>query len=415
VHSFHHSGEAESFRRQSAAGHLGGTSYAAALRASGVAWPFAASLLGRLPMGAVGLVFILRTEQLTGSYAAGGLAAGVYALALGVTAPMLGRVIDRRGQTAVLLGGAIVQAAALVAFALLPDGTGSGPILALAVLAGAAQPPLGSSLRTLWSELHDPAVRHTVFAMDSAVLEAVYIAGPVMIVAGIGGTVSIPAAALVCAVFGLTGTLAFALTRSSRAWRPPAARAAGRAGALGATGIRTLLGALCLVGASIATVEVAVPALCERAGADGATGLVLGVWGLGSLIGGVIAGRRAAAKDAGVRFAWLLAALALGTLPLALASDVAGLAALIFVAGIAIAPSLAAAQGLAGLLAPAGTVTEAYTWLGTGISAGIALGGAAGGAIVESAGPSTAFVVAAVAVAGAAAVAAAGRSTLRPA
>ena len=43
-----------------------------ALRASGAAAPFAASLIGRLPMGAIGLVFILRTHEITGSFAAGG-------------------------------------------------------------------------------------------------------------------------------------------------------------------------------------------------------------------------------------------------------------------------------------------------------------------------------------------------------
>ena len=40
-----------------------------ALRGSGAAAPFVASLIGRLPMGAVGLVFILRTNEITGSFA----------------------------------------------------------------------------------------------------------------------------------------------------------------------------------------------------------------------------------------------------------------------------------------------------------------------------------------------------------
>ena len=43
--------------------------------------------------------------------------------------------------------------------------------------------------------------------------------------------------------------------------------------------------------------------------------------------------------------------------------------ALIFFAGISIAPALAAVQSLAGQLAKVGTVTEAYTWLGTGMGA----------------------------------------------
>ena len=91
----------------------------------------------------------------------------------------------------------------------------------------------------------------------------------------------------------------------------------------------------------------------------------------------------------------LLAALAGGTLPLVLAADVVSLGALIFLAGIAIAPALAAVHSLAGRLAVHGTVTEAYTWLGTGMGAGIAAGAALGGAVVEGAGTHTAFALAA--------------------
>jgi Major Facilitator Superfamily len=387
-------------------------SFGAVLRAPGVAGPFAASLLGRLPMGAVGLVFILRTRELTGSYAVGGLAAGVYALFNGISAPALGRLIDARGQTGVLLGGALVNAGALAAFAALPAGTGSGPLLALAATTGAAQPPLGSCLRALWSDMvGDPAVRHAVYAMESAVLEGVYIAGPVLIVGGIGA-LSIQAAVGACAVFGLAGTLVFALTSASRTWRPTGTRPPGRAGALAHRGMLALLGILALVGLSFAIIEVAVPALCEREGSARAAGLVLGLWGLGSLVGGVLYGRSAAPADPAARFAWLLAALAVGTVPLVLASGIASLAGLMFVAGLAIAPSLAAAMGLVGELAPSGTVTEAFTWLGTAIGVGFAAGGALGGAVVQGSGAPAGFAAAAVAVAGAAAMAHSGRAAL---
>ena len=117
---------------------------------------------------------------------------------------------------------------------------------------------------------------------------------------------------------------------------------------------------------------------------------MFGLWGLGSLIGGAVASRLGAGPDPGRRVIVLLAALAGGTLPLVFASGVASLAALIFLAGISIAPALAAVHSLAGRLAVRGTVTEAYTWLGTGMGAGIAVGAALGGAVVEGAEP-TAF------------------------
>src|SRR6478609_1612903 len=109
-----------------------------ALRDSGAAAPFVASLIGRLPMGAVGLVFILRTNEITGSFVLGGLATVVYALSIGLLAPVVGRLIDVRSQTKVLLGTGLVYATALSAFAALPDDASVAAIVALAALTGAS-------------------------------------------------------------------------------------------------------------------------------------------------------------------------------------------------------------------------------------------------------------------------------------
>ena len=138
-------------------------------------------------MGAIGLVFILRTHEITGSFAAGGAATAAYALSLGLVAPGLGRLIDLKGQTLVLLGAALLQAAALFGFAALPGDAALPLIIALAALTGASQPPLGATVRSLWSRDLDEDTRHVLFTGESAVLEGIYIAGPVLIVAGIGG------------------------------------------------------------------------------------------------------------------------------------------------------------------------------------------------------------------------------------
>lgn len=388
--------------------------FVTALRRSGAAAPFVASLIGRLPMGAIGLVFILRTHEITGSFAAGGVATAAYALSLGLVGPGVGRLIDLKGQTLVLLGAGALQAGALVAFAALPGDAALLLIIALAALTGASQPPLGATVRSLWSRNLDDETRHVLFTGESAVLEGIYIAGPVLIVAGIGGLVSIPAAAAACGAFSLIGTVMFVLTPASRAWRPERDRARGLAGALASPGVRTLLATMGVLGVGIGVIEVAVPALCERADAPSATGFVFGLWGLGSLIGGAVASRLQAGPDPGRRVIVLLAALAGGTLPLVLAADVVSLGVLIFLAGIAIAPALAAVHSLAGRLAERGTVTEAYTWLSTGMGAGIAAGAALGGAVVEGADTHTAFALAAAALGMAAAVAATRRRSLRP-
>ena len=185
----------------------------------------------------------------------------------------------------------------------------------------------------------------------------------------------------------------FAATAASRAWQPEPDRVGGLAGALTSPGVRTLLATMTVVGAGVGMIEVAVPALCEAAGRPSATGFVLGVWGFGSLVGGVVASRLSAGEDPGGRVIVLLGALAAGTAPLVLASGVVTLGALMFVAGVAIAPALAAVHSLTGQLAVRGTVTEAYTWLGTGMGAGIAIGAGVGGVVVEGAGTGEAFLL----------------------
>src|SRR4051812_49654902 len=87
----------------------------AVLRTPGVAPLFFASCVARLPMGALGLILVLHTQELTGSYARGGVVAGVYTLALAISNPLLARVADRRGQTVVLSAGAPIAARAMLA------------------------------------------------------------------------------------------------------------------------------------------------------------------------------------------------------------------------------------------------------------------------------------------------------------
>jgi predicted MFS family arabinose efflux permease len=382
----------------------------AVLRIPGSARLFAASMVARTPTTALGLVFVLRTRQLTGSFADAGLAAGLYALAAAVSAPALGRAADRRGPPAVLVPAALLSALGLVAFAALPAGVPLAAVLACAGVTGVAVPPVGPCLRALWpGVLGDRALSHAAFALESAVLEVTYIAGPVLIAGAIGAW-STAAAALASAALLLAGTLVFAAVRPVREWRS-GARAA-RSGPLRAPGVRTLAVVFALVGIAFGAVEVGVPATADAAGRAHAAGLLLGVWGLGSLLGGLAAARACPPADRARRLCALLALLAAGHLLLAVPAGLLGLAALLLLAGATIAPTFGIANGLVDGVAPPGAVTEAFTWLSTGIAAGVAAGSALGGALADDVGAGAAFALAAAASAAAAAYATARRPRL---
>jgi MFS family permease len=377
---------------------------------------FATSILARVPLAAIGVVVILRTRELTGSYAAGGVAAAVGALATGLSQPLLARLVDRIGQARVLLPGAVVAAAGLTAFALLPAGVPLAAILATTLLAGIATPPLGAATRTLLpAVMPDPARLRAAYALESSALEITYVVGP-LVLAGALATWSTAAAALACAVLLLGGTVAFLATPASRAWRPAAVPPTGHGwlGALRSPGVRTLFVLLALMGLTFGAIEVGVPAAAEHAGHRGAAGPLLSVWGLGSMLGGLLAMRlhRPAAPVA--RLTVTMCALAAGHLVLApAAGEPLLLGGLLLLAGLSIAPSFAAAFGLTDGLAPPGAVTEAFAWLGTGVAAGLAAGGALGGWAVEARGAEGALGVAGLAGVAAVAVIATRRGTLR--
>ena len=113
---------------------------------------------------------------------------------------------------------------AFVVFALLKPGASLAAILPCAIVSGAAMPPVGACLRTLWPDLlGDPAKVHAAFALESALLETTYIAGPVLIAGAIGAW-STAASAVACAVLLSCG-------RSGLRDRVrPRARGAGRRG-----------------------------------------------------------------------------------------------------------------------------------------------------------------------------------------
>ena len=100
----------------------------------------------------------------------------------------------------------------------------------------------------------------------------------------------------------------------------------------------------------------------------------------------------------------LLVVLAVGHALLALPVGLYVLAALLLLAGGAIAPSFGLAYGLVDTAAPEGTVTEAFTWLTTGIAAGLAGGSALAGVLAEGPGAGAGFVLAAVGARGRGAV-----------
>jgi len=345
------------------------------------------SVIARLPLAMLGIALLLHAKHLTGSFAAAGLVAGAFAVATGAGGPVLGRLVDRIGQTRVLVPSVTATAALLGVAAALPHGAPLGLVVALAAGVGLTTPPLGACVRALIpGTARDTRVAYSI---DATAVEFTWVAGPPL--ALVAGTVWSTGGALVVAgAVMLVGTLAFAVQPASRAWRPAAATTRPRGGSLGSPGLRTLVFVLLAVGTLFGSVEVAVPATSEAL-----SGPLMGVWGLGSLIGGIVATRRGGGAATPAGLALVLLFLAAGHLALVAATgSIAVLAVALFVAGMGIAPTFASVYAMVDRVAQAGTVTEAFAWLTTAVAVGTAAGAAVSGALVERFGPGASFVLA---------------------
>jgi MFS family permease len=355
----------------------------------------AVSIVARLPLASLSIALLVHAEHLTGSFAAAGLVTAAYATALGLGGPLLGKLVDTRGQTGVLLASASAAAALLLAVALLPAGTPLGALLALAAGIGAATPPVGACLRAILPSLiEDRGALRAAYAVEASAVELTWVFGPPLALAA-GAVWSTGAALGAGGLVVFAATVAFAAEPASRRVRP--ARAASRPrGAVWTPAMRTLVLVMASVGVLFGAVEVAVTAAAETLSGPAAAAPLLGLWGAGSLAGGIVAARRGTATPGPAALALVLALLTAGHLALiAVAGSLVGIAAVLLVAGAAIAPTFATVHTLVDEAAPAHSVTEAFAWLATAAAVGAALGAPAAGAAVEHAGSAAAFAFAA--------------------
>jgi MFS family permease len=354
-----------------------------------------ASLVAAIPSGAIGVLLILHVKHLGGSYALAGLTAGGYTVGAALTGPAVGRLVDRHHAVPVLAGCMILTAAAVSGLALLTADSAHVLFVMLAIAGGLTHPPVGAVTRTLLpTVVADHDTLHAAYALESSALELSYIVGPALI-GGLIASQSTRTALFVDAGVLVLGTLWFMSLPAPRRWRPAAAvtgaeRHSSR-GALASPSLRLLLLVITAFSVSFGAVEVAVTAAASGLDARSLTGPLLAAWGFGSLVGGVLLATRAAPADAHRRLLWLLAALALGDLALVLTSGSWAFAALLPLSGLAIAPAYGVVNAMTGVAAADGASTEAFAWLGTGVSAGFSTGAVLAGPAADLGGAPGAF------------------------
>ena len=372
---------------------MAGSAYIELLRKRQIQVVVASALMMGLSAG-VPLAIVLMVQHETGSFASAGVVTAAMAVAAAIFGPLQGRLVDRVGHTRTLpVFGAIGTTFTVGLVVATVEGASLGVLVGLAALVGATNASVFPAMRALWADLVDhPGQLNSAYAIHAVLMEAFFISGPIL-AALLIAFASPAAAVLVITLVKFAGLLAFSATPASRAWRGEP-HTGGRLGALASPGMRTMLLADVPFGAMFGVIDVAVPAFAKSEGTTAAAGLLLAALAVGSMIGGVVYGSRPRPVN-GSRYAVIAGVQALLVLPLALAGTIPMLAIAMALAGLLVAPLGTVGFGLTDVVAPAGTLTEASSWVLTAYQFGLAGGTAAAGAIVEGPGTTTAFLTAA--------------------
>lgn len=369
--------------------------YRSVLSVPGASRLFASALVGRLPQGMSGLAILLLVRATTHSYAAAGVAVGAFALATAASAPLLGRLVDHSGRARVLLPFACAQACVYVLL-VVAGGAGAGVVVlvVLAALCGALLPPIAPAVRALLREVFDDqAVLDTAYALESILQETVWIIGPVVVALVIAVTSAEAAVAMLGPVC-VAGTFLFLRSPLVRSSSTAHGAAHDRVSALASPELRALLGPVSLTGVAIGAVEVGLPSLALHAGSRPASGLLLALWSVGSMTGGLWYGARVWRSPLSTRYQLLLVVLVVCTAPLIAARSIAAGVVCSVLAGLAIAPVFSCQYALVGRSVTAGSETEAFTWVSAALIGGLAAGSAIGGALIGPGGVGAPFVFA---------------------
>lgn len=413
------------------------TSYRRLYELAGPAY-VAIAFLGRLPLSMSQLGTLLLVSSATDSYATGGLAAGVLAVANAVGSPLAGAVADRLGQRPVVLTQSLAGAAALLFLVHAAGVAGTAPstLVAAAAGAGLVMPQVGPLARARWRPMvgstdpHRRRLLDTAFSYEGAVDEASFVLGPAMV--GVLVALASPSVAMVTAALGLlvAGT-AFARHPTARRPDPAPREAAGvRAddpgGARGRVLTLFFLGlllALLCVGALFGATQTGTTVLADAVGKPGLAGLVHAVLGIGSVVAGLGTALLPSSFAQERRMLLAAAVLLVLSLPLLAVDSLGGLAWVVLALGFGVAPYMISAFTLGERALPPGRSALGLSLLGSSVGVGYAVGAGVAGRLADSLGEgdahTAAFAVTVTAMAGAVALSLllqrpAGRRTAAP-
>jgi MFS family permease len=357
------------------------------LRTPGVARIISAQLVARLPSGMISLGFLLHIEGIFDSYGAAGLVLAATSIGQAVSGPLTSRWMGQWGMRPVLILTTSVCALALTTIALAPLPLWGFAVVGL--ITGLSYPPVQPAVRTIYPKMVNSRQLTPLFSLDASAQEIIWIAGPV-VVTFVATQVSTVAGIFLSVFFLVVGGAWFiASPELGRVRIPRSKRRLGSVLSKPAVLLSTVTGFL-LVGACAAT-EAGVVAMFSHEGAE--AGIVLAIWAIASLFGGLAFGHLPIGP-------WALArrmlVVLIGSALAIFAWEFWSLAFALVIAGLCIAPALAVMFTIVSASVKFSDTAEAYGWVGTGQLIGAAIGSAVAGFLIDEFGAQGGFIAATV-------------------
>ena len=348
---------------------------------------YAVGFAARLPLTATGVVLTLHVAVgLDRGFAAAGVVGGAVTLGTALGAPLLGRLIDRVGLRPVL---ALSGTAEVVFWGFAPE-LDVVVLTIAAFVAGLLALPAFSVIRQSLGAGVPESRRRPAFALDAMSAEVSFIVGPAL---GTAAVLALPPQIALWLVGG-----GFVLATAGLWWLDPPTRTDADEDRTSPPSMRSWLGSpmvVALAGAAAAVLllsatELAVVAALTARGETGWFALANSVWCLASLVGGFLFG--VAARPPAMPT--LLAALAVGTIPVAFGGPWWLVTLLVIPAGAFCAPALSSSAEAVGRLAPDAARGVATGLHGSAIMGGAALAQPLTGVLIDRVSPTAALLAA---------------------
>jgi MFS family permease len=335
---------------------------------------FLALTLAKFSVGVLSFAVLLTVSQRYGN-ALGAGAVAAFSLAAAVGSPILGRLADRHGASRVITNSAIIHSAALAALAFSLSYSWQLTVV-LAAVVGFTRPPTPAALAAVWRAKLTPQERSAAFSVVSALLDALYIVGPLLLAAlTVGGHAEL--AIYFSALTTLVGSLLISHANEVKSLTINAEETRHWLGPLKSLPTVSFLLLVVLATAVLSFEQIGVLLLSQQRGEGSFFGIALAVSSVGAVIGGVGYGLFTYKRGAFHRTLWaavLTLPFAVGLVPLtragqgALATGL--LLGLFLLMELFLTPVFTAANDGIGDVVDEKYVNEAYTWSSTANQAG---------------------------------------------